>query len=75
MIPNSQPRIRLKQSQYPQLSESENTLPRQEAHRKSGSQPTIVMTSTTNLIQLKMDFKEHVKENTSSETHEMEPVS
>jgi hypothetical protein len=40
---------------------AENTLPEQEAPRKSGRPPSIVMTSTTNLIQLQSDLKEHVK--------------
>jgi hypothetical protein len=40
---------------------SENMLPEQEAPRKSGRPPPIVMTSTTNLIRLQRDLKEHVK--------------
>jgi hypothetical protein len=40
----------------------ENTLPEQEANRKSSRPPTIVMTSTMNLIQLQSDLKEHVTE-------------
>jgi hypothetical protein len=40
---------------------TENTLPEQEAPRKSGRLPPIVMTSTINLIQLQSDLKEHVK--------------
>jgi hypothetical protein len=40
---------------------TENTLPEQEAPRKSGRPPPIVMTSTTNLIKLQSDLKEHVK--------------
>jgi hypothetical protein len=36
---------------------AENTLPEQEAPRKSGRPPPIVMTSTTNLIQLQSDLK------------------
>jgi hypothetical protein len=39
---------------------AENTLP-DEAPRKSGRPPPIVMTSTTNLIRLHSDLKEHVK--------------
>jgi DNA-directed RNA polymerase specialized sigma54-like protein len=42
---------------------TEKTLPEQEAHRKSGRPPAIVTTSTTNLIRLQSDLKEHVKEN------------
>jgi hypothetical protein len=40
---------------------AENTLPEQEAPRKSGRNPPIVMTPTTNLIRLQSDLKEHVK--------------
>jgi hypothetical protein len=40
---------------------TENTLPEQEAPRKSGRLPPIVLTSTTNLIRLQSDLKEHVK--------------
>jgi hypothetical protein len=40
---------------------AENTLLEQEAPRKSGRPPSIVMTSTINLIQLQSDLKEHVK--------------
>jgi hypothetical protein len=39
---------------------AENTLPENEAPRKSGWPPPI-MTSTTNLIRLQSDLKEHVK--------------
>jgi hypothetical protein len=39
---------------------AENTLP-EEAPRKSGRLPPIVMTFTTNLIRLQSDLKEHVK--------------
>jgi hypothetical protein len=77
MIPHSQPRSRLKQSQHPHLSSclqkqcqlqlfsllrtttmetettgAENILPEQEAPRKSGRSPPIVMTSTIHLIRL-----------------------
>jgi hypothetical protein len=86
VISQSQPRRRLNQSQYPQLSSclqkecqlekssrlsellawkrrllEQRTLPKQEAPRKSGRPPPILMTSTTNLIQLRIDLKEHVK--------------
>jgi hypothetical protein len=40
---------------------TKNTLPEQEAPRKSGRPPPIVMTSTINLIRLQSDLKEHVK--------------
>jgi hypothetical protein len=40
---------------------AQNALPEQEASRKSGRPPSIVMTSTTNLIRLQSDPKEHVK--------------
>jgi DNA replicative helicase MCM subunit Mcm2 (Cdc46/Mcm family) len=40
---------------------AENTLPEQEATRKSNRPPPIVMTFTTNLIQLQSDLKEHAK--------------
>jgi hypothetical protein len=40
---------------------AENTLPEQEIPKKSGRPPPIVMTSTTNLIRLQSDLKEHVK--------------
>jgi hypothetical protein len=40
---------------------AENTL-QEEVPRKSGSPPSIVMTSTTNLIRHQNDLKEHVKE-------------
>jgi hypothetical protein len=39
----------------------ENTVPEQEAPKKSGRPPPVVMTSTTNLIRLQSDLKEHVK--------------
>jgi hypothetical protein len=53
---------------------AENILPKQEAPRKSGRPPPIAMTSTTNLIQLQIDLKEHVKgeyefRNTRNGTH------
>jgi hypothetical protein len=54
---------------------AENTLQKQKAARKPGRPPPIMMTATTNFIRLQSDFKDHVKENTSSEIHEMEPVS
>jgi hypothetical protein len=37
-----------------------NILPEEEAPRKSGRLPPIVTTSTTNLIRLQSDLKEHV---------------
>jgi hypothetical protein len=40
---------------------AENALPEQEAPRKSGGPPPIVMTSTSNLIQVQSDLKKHVK--------------
>jgi hypothetical protein len=40
---------------------AENTLPEKEAPRKPGRLPPIVMTSTTNLIELQRDLKYHVK--------------
>jgi hypothetical protein len=40
---------------------AENTLPEQEAPRKLGRPAPVVMTSTTNLIRLQSDLKEHVK--------------
>jgi hypothetical protein len=42
-------------------TEKENILPEKEAPRKSDRPPPIVMTSTTNLIRLRSDLKEHVK--------------
>jgi hypothetical protein len=53
---------------------AENTL-LEEAPTKSGRSPPIVTTSTTNLIRLQSDLKNKSKESTSSEVHEMEPVS
>jgi hypothetical protein len=41
-----------------------NTLPEQEASRKPGRPPPIVMTSTTNLIRLQSDLKVTSKEST-----------
>jgi hypothetical protein len=38
-----------------ETTQAENTLPKQEAPRKSGGPPPIVMTSTTNLNQLQRD--------------------
>jgi hypothetical protein len=40
---------------------AENTLPEQEAPRKLGRPPPIVMTSTINLFQLQSDLKDHIK--------------
>jgi hypothetical protein len=40
---------------------AKNALPEQEAPRKSGRLPPIVITSTTNLIRLQSDLKDHVK--------------
>jgi hypothetical protein len=40
---------------------AENTLPEQEAVRKSGRPPSIKKTSTRNLIRLQSDVKDHVK--------------
>jgi hypothetical protein len=40
--------------------EAKNTLLEQEAPRKPGRLPSIVMTSTTNLIQLRSDLKDHI---------------
>jgi hypothetical protein len=40
---------------------AENTLPKQEAPCKAGRPPPIMMTSTTNLIQLQSDLKDHIK--------------
>jgi hypothetical protein len=54
---------------------AQNALSKQEAHGISGRPPTMVMTSTTNLIQLESDLEEHIKEIMSSEIHEMEPIS
>jgi hypothetical protein len=39
----------------------ENALPEQEARRKSGRPPPVIMTSTTNLIRHQSDLKYHVK--------------
>jgi hypothetical protein len=52
---------------------AENALPEQEAPKKSGRPPSVVMTSTTNLIRLQSDLKDHVKgqyefRNTRNET-------
>jgi hypothetical protein len=41
---------------------AENMLPKQEAPKKSGRPPPIVVNSTTNLIRLQSDLKDHVKE-------------
>jgi hypothetical protein len=40
---------------------AENTLPEQEAPRKSGRPPPTVMTSTTKLIRLQSGLKDHAK--------------
>jgi hypothetical protein len=40
---------------------AKNTLPEQGAPKISGRPPPIVMTSTTNLIQLQSDLKEYIK--------------
>jgi hypothetical protein len=40
---------------------AENTLPEQEALRKPGRSPPIVLTSTRNLIRLQSDLKDHIK--------------
>jgi hypothetical protein len=40
---------------------ADTTLLEQEAPRKSGRQPTIVKTSTTNLIRIQSDLKNHAK--------------
>jgi hypothetical protein len=39
-----------------------NTLPEQEVPRKSGRPPSIGITSTTDLIQLQNNIKDHIKE-------------
>jgi hypothetical protein len=39
---------------------AENALPEQEASRKSGKPPKIVMTSTTNFIRIQSDLEDHV---------------
>jgi hemin uptake protein HemP len=44
-----------------ETAEAENTLPEQEAPRKPGRPPPIVMTSNTNLIRLQSELQEHVK--------------
>jgi hypothetical protein len=53
---------------------AENTLPEQEAPRKTDRPPPIVMSSTTNLIRLQSDLQDCVKgeyeyRNTRNETH------
>jgi hypothetical protein len=40
---------------------TENNLPEEEAPRKSGRSPPIVMTPTTNIIRIQSDLKDHVK--------------
>jgi hypothetical protein len=42
-------------------TEAENILPEQEAPRKAGWPPPIMMTSTTNLIRPQSDLKHHIK--------------
>jgi hypothetical protein len=44
-----------------ETTDAENTVLEQEATRKPGRPPPIVMASTTNLIPLQSDLKEHVK--------------
>jgi hypothetical protein len=44
-----------------QTTGARNTLPEQEAHKKSGRSPPIMLTSTTKLIRIQRDLKEHVK--------------
>jgi hypothetical protein len=44
-----------------ETSEEEKTLLEQEVPRKPGRPPPIMMTSTTNLIRLQSDLKDHVK--------------
>jgi hypothetical protein len=58
-----------------ETTEAKNILPEQDNPRKSGRPPPIVMTSTTNLIQLQSNLKNMSKESTSFETHKTEPVS
>jgi hypothetical protein len=58
-----------------ETTEAENTQSEKEAPRKSGRPPPVVMTSATNFIRLRSDLKHTLKDSTSSEIHEMEPVS
>jgi hypothetical protein len=44
-----------------ETTETENAVPEQEAPRKPGRPPPIVMASTANLIRLQSDLKNHVK--------------
>jgi hypothetical protein len=44
-----------------EIIEAEDTQPEQEAPRKPGRPPPIMMTSTINLIRLQSDLKDHVK--------------
>jgi hypothetical protein len=44
-----------------EITGAENSLPEQESPKQSGKLPPIVMTSTTNPIQLQSNLKEHVK--------------
>jgi hypothetical protein len=44
-----------------EITEAENTLLEQEAPRKPGRLPPVVMTSTTHLIRLQNDLKDHIK--------------
>jgi hypothetical protein len=46
---------------HTESTDAENTLPEQEAPKKSGRPPPIVTTSTINLIRLQNGLKEHVK--------------
>jgi hypothetical protein len=52
-----------------------NSLPEKEAPIKSGRSSPVVMTSTTNFVQLQSDCKNRSKENTSYEIDELELVS
>jgi hypothetical protein len=53
----------------------QRTLPEKEAPRKRGRPPPIVVTSTTNLIRIQSDLKEHSKKSTSSTINKIELVS
>jgi hypothetical protein len=58
-----------------ETTEAKNTLPiRRLPENQVGSQPAIVMTSTTNPIRLQSDLKTASKESMSSEIHKMKPV-
>jgi hypothetical protein len=54
---------------------TEDTLLKQEALRKPGRQPPIMITSMANLIRLQSNLKTKSKESTSSKIHEIEPIS